>query len=560
MALDSVRFMAEIAAPAPPSTFHYADIWEYAVDRVPEREALVCGERRLTYAEVDDRANRLANALLAAGVEPGDFVALYLPNATEYVETMLAAWKVRAVAVNVNHRYVTEELRYLLDDSGASVLVCGRAQASAVAALPEAASKALRLVLVVDEPASTGPPLADAVALIPGARSYDDAAAEQPANRPVAGDRSGDDHYVLYTGGTTGMPKGVVWRMEDALFPCFGGGDPGRAQPVERPEDFADRILDHQLVFLCLPPLMHAAGQWVTMSWLWAGGKAVLYAGPFEPERVWQVVADEGINLLTVVGDAVGRPMLDTWLGNPGRWDISSLFSFSNGGAPLSPDLRIRLHETFPNLVINDGFGSSETGAQGGYRAGEDGASDGVARFRPYGDDTVVLDDEHEPVVPGSDVIGRVARWGRIPLRYHNDPEKTAATFVEHNGVRWVLTGDMAMVEADGAIRLLGRGSGCINTGGEKVFPEEVEAALHALDDIADVVVVGTDDERWGQAVTAVVQPKPGTAVELDAVRDQVRGALAGYKLPKRLVLVDEIRRSPAGKADLRWAKQVAES
>lgn len=550
---------ADQNAVPPPLTYHYADLWEHAAARVPEREALVCGGRRLTYAELDARVNRLANALVAAGVQADEFIAIYLPNATEYIETMLAAWKMRAIPVNVNHRYVAGELRYLLSDSGASVLVCGRAQAPAVAALDDDDRASLRSILVVDEPDSDGPTIAAAVALIDGGVAYDDALADQAETAPRVDGRSGDDLYVLYTGGTTGLPKGVVWRMEDALFPCFGGGDPSRATEVSRPEEFAERVLDNALVFLCLPPLMHAAGQWVAISWLWAGSKVVLYTGGFDAERVWQIVEDEGVNLLTMVGDAVGRPMLDAWLANPGRWDVSALFSLSNGGAPLSPDLRLRLHETFPDKVINDGFGSSETGAQGGHRMGEDGKSDGVARFRPYSPDTVVWDDDNEPVRPGSEVAGRVARKGRIPLRYLNDEAKTAATFVEHGGERWVLTGDVATVDEDGSIQLLGRGSGCINTGGEKVFPEEVESVLHAVPAVADVVVVGAPDDRWGQAVCAVVQPAAGATVELDELRAHARSGLAGYKLPTRLVVVEEIHRSPAGKADLRWAKSVAE-
>lgn len=540
----------------PPHRFHFADFGEYVAALLPDREAVVCDDRRLTFGQFEARTNRLAHHLRDVGIAPGDRVALFFPNATEYLEAMYAAWKIRAVPVNINHRYVADELRYLVDDAEPAALLVGRAQADAAATLGAERLAALKTVLVVDEPRSEGPPLAGAVARVPGAVAFDHAVEGRPETTPDVPGRSGDDHYVLYTGGTTGHPKGVVWRMEDAFYPCFGGGDPARQSPIERPEQIADHVLDQPVTYLCLPPLMHAAGQWVAFSWLWAGGRIVLYAGRFEPERVWQTLADEHANLVTIVGDAVGKPLLDAWLANPGRWDISSLFSLANGGAPISPTLRKRLVETFPNLIINDGFGSSETGAQGGYVGSAD--DDGVARFRPYGDTTVVLDDDLAPVKPGSGAIGRVALCGRIPLGYHNDPAKTAATFVEHEGRRWVLTGDMATVEEDGAIRLLGRGSQCINTGGEKVFPEEVEAVLQAHDAIADVVVVGVPDERWGQAVGAVVQPRPGARIDLEDVRAFCRSRLAGYKLPKALVLVDEVRRSPAGKADYRWAVATA--
>jgi acyl-CoA synthetase (AMP-forming)/AMP-acid ligase II len=549
-------------APAPPRTFNFADIWEFASDAVPEREALVCGPRRLTYGELEARANRLAQHFLSVGIEPGDFVGIFCSNATEYLETMFAAYKVRAVPININHRYSTAELAELVDDSGAVALVYEASLASQVAALGTDRLDRFKTMLAVADP-STGAPVTDPG--VPGAQAFDDATAAQPPDRPVVAGRSGDDPYVLYTGGTTGRPKGVVWRQEDALYPCFGAGDPTRLNPVSSPEELADRIADFAVTYYCLPPLMHAAGQWVAISWLWNGGRVILHTGSFEPERVWDTVDAEGVNLLTVVGDAVGKPLLDRWLEEPGRWEATSLFSISNGGAPMSAGLKVRLAEAFPGKAISDGFGSSETGAQGTNRlepsdapAAADRPTGGVTTFRPADDRTAVLGDDLEPVVPGSGIIGRVALRGRIPLRYHNDPEKTAATFVEHRGTRWVITGDMATVDADGGITLLGRGSQCINTGGEKVFSEEVELTLQGHPAVADVLVVGVPDERWGQAVCAVVQPASGTTPTLEELRDHARRDLAGYKLPKHLVLVDRVRRSPAGKADYRWAASAA--
>jgi acyl-CoA synthetase (AMP-forming)/AMP-acid ligase II len=518
--------------------FNFADVWEAVVDRVGDREALVFRDRRFTYAEIEARANQLAHFMAAQGVGPGDHVGLYLMNCPEYVEAMLAAYKLRAVPINVNYRYVADELRYLLDDADVVGVLYNDDLADRIEGVRDSLPS-VRWWLDVET-------------------EYDGAIADQSAERDF-GPRSGDDTYVLYTGGTTGMPKGVVWRQEDAFFSCIGGGDPMRmVGPVDAPAEVLDRIIDSTFVYFPVAPLMHAAGQWTSLSWWYAGGKVVLLPGSLDPAWVWQTIQDEGVNLVTVVGDPVVRPLVDEW-DRSGPYDVSSLFSIGSGGAPLSPVLRNRLAEILPNITVSDGFGSSETGAQGSYRtAGASG--DGHARFAPMDDTTVVLDEATMiPVVPGSDVVGRVARSGHIPSGYYNDPEKTAATFVEVDGRRYVITGDMATVEDDGTIRLLGRGSGCINTGGEKVFPEEVEAVLKAHDAVYDAVVVGVADERWGQRVAAVVQPVEGVEPTLDELVAHCRTSLAGYKVPRSLVLVDAVVRSPAGKADYRWAKSVAD-
>ena len=546
--------MAEVS---PPSTFSFADIWEYAVDRVPEREALVCGDRRLTFADLDDRANRFAAHLAAAGIGKDDTFGIFSPNCTEWIEAQLAGWKLGALPVNVNHRYSSAELGDLLADARAVGLVFDALLSDVIAGLGAERLEALRVMVAIGESA--------AVESLPaGATTWD---AIQRANAGVSRPnvtRSGDDHYLIYTGGTTGRPTGVLWRQEDAFFACFGGGDPMRINPVTEPEELAEHIMDAPATYLCIAPLMHAAGQWVGTSWLWAGSRVVLVPGSLDPAATWDLIDAEGVNLFTVVGDAVGKPMLETFLEHPGRWSAESVFSISNGGAPMSPSLKTRYIETFPNAFFVDGFGSSETGAQGSQRiaaAAGDGGSpqphSGVAHFAPYGDDTAVLDDDLNRVEPGSGVIGRVALRGRIPIGYLYDPERTAATFVTHDGDRWVLTGDHATVEADGTVSLLGRGSGCINTGGEKVFAEEVEMALHAHPDVVDVVVVGRPDERWGSAVCAIVQARIGATPDLDDLREFLRAELAGYKLPKHLVVVDGIKRSPAGKADYRWAADI---
>jgi acyl-CoA synthetase (AMP-forming)/AMP-acid ligase II len=543
------------AAPTP-TTYNFADLWEAIWPRVAEREALVCGPQVRTYAQLAERANRLAHHLRSVGIGPGDSVALFLRNDAAYIEAMIAAFSLRAVPVNINHRYTGEELAYLLADSASQALLVHETLTAQVATVPDSVT-GMRALIVVDDPAPET--VEGEVAELSGALRYEDVLASSSPDPVATEGRSGDDTYLMYTGGTTGRPKGVVWRQEDAFFACIGGGDPMRlVGPIDSPAAIVDRIVP-AFVYLPLAPLMHAAAQWTTWSWLLAGGKTVLMPGSLDPEAVWDAVAGHGVNSLTIVGDAVGRPLVKAWEENPGRWDVTNLFAISNGGGPISPSLKNRLAELFPGRAIIDGFGSSESGVQGSQRlqAGDDFS--GLARFEPR-EETGVFDEDLRPVEPGSGRIGRVANAGRLPVGYLNDPEKTAATFVEIDGKRYCFTGDLATVEADGTIQLLGRGSQCINTGGEKVFPEEVEAALVDHEAVQDVLVVGVADERWGSAVTAVVAPvDPASPPTLDELREHLRGSLAGFKLPKHLVVVDRVERSPAGKADYRWAKAVAE-
>jgi acyl-CoA synthetase (AMP-forming)/AMP-acid ligase II len=523
------------------ATFNLADLWELVADELSERECLVCGPHRRTYGQLEEHANRLANHLLGLGVQPGDHVALYLENCPEYLEAMLACFKVRAVPINVNYRYVAGELRYLLDDCDAVGVLHAPHNTEVVADLLPELPK-VRWTLTTGE-------------------AYDAAIAAASPERPPQGDRSGDDHYVLYTGGTTGLPKGVVWRHEDAFFACLGGGDAMRLRgEVTRPEELLERVNDG-IGYLTAAPLIHAAAQWTAFMWFFAGGKIVLMQGSLDPEAIWSAIEAEKVNALTVVGDAVAKPLLDAWDANPGRWDVSSLYVFSNGGAPMSASCKQRIIERFPTFVVNDGFGSSEAGVQGTSRvtAGEPPPSGGPIRFSTEGQKPIlVLDDDNRPVEPGSGVVGRIVTGGRLPLGYHGDPEKTAATFTEVEGQRYLITGDLATVAADGTVDLLGRGSTSINTGGEKVHPEEVEGVLHGHPAVADVLVVGVPDERWGSAVTAVVQPAQGASVELADLAAHCREHLAGYKVPKHLVVVDRVVRSPSGKADYRWAAEAA--
>ena len=534
-------------------TFQFADIWEAVVDRVAEREALVVGDRRLTYGQLEERANRLAHVLGDAGVGAGAFVGCHLTNSSEYLETLLACWKLRAVPVNVNFRYTAAELAHLYLDAGLVATVVDRSFVPRVAAIVDDLPE-LRLALVVDD----GSDPVD-LSLLPGGADFDESIAAASPDRPRVADRSDDDLYVIYTGGTTGLPKGVVWRMGDAFFGCLGGGDPMRMSgPVTEPAELLDRIVDFEFTFYALAPLMHAAAQWVSFMWFFCGARVVLDRGPFDPGRVWRTIGAEHVSTTTVVGDAMARPLCDDWDAN-GPYEVSSLFAFSNGGAPLAAATKDRIQAILPNVVLTDGFGSSETGIQGSSRLEPGRRSAGTARFDSVADGTVVLDDDLRPVEPGSGVIGRVGQSGYLPLRYHNAPERTAETFVEIDGRRYVLNGDMATVEADGSVVLLGRGSVSINTGGEKVFPEEVEGVLKGHPAVYDVVVVGVPHERWGEQVTAVVQPVDGVTPELDDLAAFARDQLAGYKVPRGLVIVEHIERSPAGKADYRWARAAAE-
>ncbi|HEV3449714.1 MAG TPA: acyl-CoA synthetase [Acidimicrobiia bacterium] len=527
--------------------FNLADLWERVVDTVPDREALVCGARRLTYREADERMNRLAHALAARGVGPGDHVALYLYNGTEYLEAMLAAYKLRAVPINVNYRYVEEELRYLLADSEARAVVFHRSFAPKLAAVRSDVPM-LRTFLAVDDGSD-----ADLAGL--DADDYERALADASSTRDFA-PRSADDLYILYTGGTTGMPKGVMWRHEDIFFGAFGGG--GLSEPIRAPEDIAERARAEGLRCLPASPLMHGTAHWMAFMTLYTGGTVVLSPDrSLDAARIWGLVAAEHVNFLVIVGDAMARPLVEALDSLSDDVDLSGLSILLSGGAILSPPVKRALAERLPHTLLLDGFGSSESGGQGQLAVGDDGSFSAQPRFR-LDDETTVLTDDFRPAPVG--VVGRLARRGRVPLGYWHDPVKSRATFPVVDGVRWSVPGDDARVEEDGTITILGRGSVSINTGGEKVYPEEVEGALKAHPAVFDAVVVGLPDDRWGERVVAVVEPRDGQRPTLDDVAAQARRHLAGYKLPRQLVLVDHVERSPSGKPDYRWAKRVAQA
>jgi acyl-CoA synthetase (AMP-forming)/AMP-acid ligase II len=543
--------------------YNIADLFEHAVDAVPDRVALVVDDEANTYRQLDAAANRFAHHLLAQGFGPGDHIGIYATNSRPWVEAMLGTFKIRAVPINVNFRYVEDELLYLLDNADLVALVFDRGLADRVAAVRADAPK-LRHLIHLDDEEEPGAGHDDIVATLTklDSVSYEDAMATSSSDRGFAS-RSEDDLYVLYTGGTTGMPKGVVWRHQDVFMALGGGINAYTAEVVTSDQQLADqaRSTDTPLVSLCLPPLMHGAAQWSLMRFLFDGSTTVL-ARAFDPSAAWHQIELWQVNNLMITGDAMGRPLIEALeaLDRAGEApDLSSLAVVVSTGVTFSPAVKDRCFARLPNILLVDAIGSTETGGNGMVMVtpGQTAMAGGPT-VKPMRDATV-LDDELRELAPGSDQLGRLARRGNVPIGYYKDAAKTRATFVTGpDGNRYVLAGDMARREADGSITLLGRGSQCINTGGEKVFPEEVEATLKAHPAIFDATVVGLADERWGQKVAAVVQLREGHQLTLDELDRHCRSRLAGYKIPRQLTLVDSVRRSPSGKPDYPWAQQVA--
>ncbi len=527
-----------------------ADLAEHTIDAVPDRIAVICGDDQITFAELEQKANRLAHYLIDHGVRKDDKVGLYCRNRIEIVIAMLGIVKAGAILVNVNYRYVEGELRYLFDNSDMVALVHERQYADKVANVLPAVPN-VKTVLVVDD----GSSVPEEVYRRYGGVDFDDAIAQGSPERDF-GPRSADDIYLLYTGGTTGFPKGVMWRHEDIYRVLLGGTDFGTGEFVADEYDHARQATAAPpMVRFPIPPMIHGATQSATWMALFAGHTVVL-APEFDAEEVWRTVAKHKVNLLFFTGDAMGRPLLDALEG--AEHDLSQLFLLASTAALFSPSLKERFCELLPNRVITDSIGSSETGF-GGTSIVAKGATQAGGPRVSIDKRTTVLDDDGNEVVPGSGVRGVIAKRGNIPVGYYKDEEKTRQTFKVINGVRYAIPGDYATVEADGTVTMLGRGSVSINTGGEKVYPEEVEAALKGHPDVFDALVVGVPDPRYGQQVAAVVAPRPGrrpTLADLDAF---VRSDIAGYKVPRSLWLVDEVKRSPAGKPDYKWAKEQTE-
>jgi acyl-CoA synthetase (AMP-forming)/AMP-acid ligase II len=524
--------------------FNLADLFERVVDTVPDRLALVAGERRLTYAQLDERANRVGHSLLDRGARTGQHVGIHAHNRAEWVEAMIGCYKARLVPVNVNYRYVVEELRYLFDNADLVALFFERQFTPRIApVLPELDQ--LTQLVRIDDGTESG---AGTDNTNIDADDYEQRLAAASPGRGF-GPRSADDRYILYTGGTTGMPKGVLWRQEDIFFAAMGGGNYG-GPGIDKPEAIEQSVSATPAVTLALAPLMHGNAQWTMFNTIFGGGTVVLSTDRrFDPDAIWRLIEDEQVNTVSLVGDAMARPLVDALKHRPAP---ASLFAIVSGGAILSPTIKTQMHELMPAVLVLDSFGASETGANGVVEHTASGP-----KFHMQAS-TTVIDDDHRPVAPGE--TGWLARRGSVPVGYYKDEAKTAATFVEVDGQRWAIPGDLAVLELDGTITVLGRGSQSINSGGEKIFPEEVESALKSHPTVFDALVVGVPDERWGERVAAVVQFRPGETATLDELVVHCRTVIADYKVPRALHAVNEIARQPSGKPDYRWAKTVATS
>ncbi|MCI3242464.1 acyl-CoA synthetase [Streptomyces spinosisporus] len=529
--------------------YNLADLFESVVDVVPDREALVYidhpgtgAERRLTYAQLDAAANRIGHHLLDAGIRPGEHLGLHLYNGIEYLQTVFGCLKARIVPVNVNYRYVEDELVYLYRDADLVALVFDAEFDGRVAASLPHCPKLRHLVRVGGDGGQ--------MAAVPFTEA--EAGGSPERGFPV---RSGDDQFIIYTGGTTGMPKGVMWRQEDLFFSGLGGGAP-TGEPVTKPQELAERVAagGDGITFFPTPPLMHGTSTLTSLIGFNFGQRVVVHR-KFVPEEVLRTIEKEKVTSISLVGDAMLRPLIDALNGPLKGTDCSSVFSVSSSGAVMSETVRRQFQELLPNIMLLNNYGSSESGFNG--TATNDSGAGQSFRIRVNSRTRVVDPATHAPVAPGE--VGRVAQCGHVPLGYYNDPAKTAETFFEQDGERWVLLGDMATVDEEGVVTVLGRGSQCINTGGEKVYPEEVEQALKSHPDVYDALVAGVPDAKWGSHVAAVVQLREGAArPSLEDVQSFCRTRLAGYKIPRQLVITAAVRRSPSGKADYRWAREVA--
>ena len=541
--------------------YNIAEVNEAVAAANPDRAAIITADRTITYAELTARTRRFANALHQRGFGahteraqlPGhesgqDHLAIYLHNGPEYIESMLGAFKARVAPFNVNYRYVAEELRYLLDNAKARIVVYHDAFAPTLA---EVLADLPDIALLVQVPNDSGNDL------LPGAIRYDDLLAEGSED-PVPVQLSPDDLYILYTGGTTGMPKGVLWRQHDIFISAMGGRPFGQTEAFPDLASIVEASKNGGARMMSVAPLMHGAAQWATFT-AFTGGNTIVFPTEvtrLDPHDVLSTVEREKVLTLQIVGDAMGRPLIEAL--EQASYDLSGLLALVSGGAALNTALKDRFLEVVPHAVVLDAVGSSETGAQMGHTSMRGATATGT--FTPGPETSVVNADLTGELAPGSDETGWLAQRGHVPLGYLGDEAKTNATFPVINGTRYAVPGDRANWRADGIIELLGRDSVTINSGGEKIYAEEVEQAIARHPKVYDVIVVGRPSERWGSEVVAVVQTSEGETVTAEELLEEIATSLARYKLPKAFVFRETIVRSPAGKADYRWARGEAEA
>lgn len=521
--------------------FHLADMFEAVAMAVPDRLALQADDIDLTFAELDERSDRIAAALVDRGIKRGDTVGLYLMNCPEYLEAFIAATKAGAVPFNVNYRYSGEELRYLFDNAQAGVIFFNNDFEDVMQGVMQQVPSIKLAIAVGERPEDKR-----------AFGAYRDLLQTEPRK---GFNRSEDDILLQYTGGTTGMPKGVMWPHKSFFFACLGGGGHFHPSgPITKPEEIAGRALEgYQLTMFTIAPLMHGAAIWAAWSGLLGGLTLVLDPmRKFDAEEIWDRVEKFGVNVVQIVGDAMARPLNDALRDNPGRWSLDHVVNFGSGGAVFSGHLKESIKQLLPGVTISDGMGTSEGGISGMATPSEDG----IMRLPANEDQQVVIDDRFAEIGE----IGLLGRSGYTPTGYYRDEAKTREVFREIGGRLWTLSGDQGRLDDDGMITLFGRGSTCINTGGEKVYPEEVESALRAHPAIFDAVVVGRPHHRWGEEVVAIISLSQGeSAPDGETIRFFLRKRLAGYKCPKSIMIADQIQRSPAGKQNYGWAKDFLE-
>lgn len=545
--------------------FNLAQVFSAVAAANPDRDCIVFGDRRFSFQQIEDRSRRLARALHDRGLgarreraelaphESGQsHLALYLANGNEYLEGMLGAYNARVAPFNVNYRYVADELVYLLTNARAEAIMYHARYAPTLAeALQQAGDQLPAISLIHVDDDSGNDPLPEAV-------RYEELLAATSAD-PLDLALSPDDLYVLYTGGTTGMPKGVLWRQHDIFINAMGGREFGTGVIPTGIDELVKRTRAGGPGSMTVAPLMHGAAQWAAFITVLGGRPFVMSAvtDHFDPVATWELAARERVISLSIVGDAFARPLADALEDTAaGMYDLSGLFVLASGGAPFTAPIKQRMVDLLPHLSILDAGGSSETGAQMGQTSSRDQAASG--RFTPNPGAVVVSEDMTRILAPGDDEIGWLAQQGYVPLGYLGDPEKSARTFPVIEGVRHSVPGDRARWDADGGIELLGRDSVTINSGGEKIFAEEVEAAIAHHPAVYDVVVVGRPSRRWGHEVVAVVQLAQGAQTETADIVAEAARHIARYKLPKDVVFCAKVQRSPSGKADYRWAKAQA--